>query len=50
MKDISKYIDGRINKVKQQLLLYPKNSIRYINLKNIINALNRLKVYINKSE
>ena len=46
IEDIEKYVDGRIEKVTQEMKLFCRNEQMYINYKNIIIELKKIKAYI----
>lgn len=48
LKEIEKYVDNRIRKLKESMALYTKQDFQYLVYKNLIMEMQNEKVFIKK--
>ena len=48
LKEIEKYVDNRIRKLKESMALYTKQDFKYLVYKNLIMEMQNEKVFIKK--
>lgn len=48
LKEIEKYVDNRIRKLKKSMALYTKQDFQYLVYKNLIMEMQNEKVFIKK--